>query len=188
MIFENNYPRIAGATDFADSAHLAGILALTDHPQQVDCRMYVNGQDYIRGPGDISYDDSRDAMVLLMCGLLVQGHKDLVRTDFIHGKDFLPPSVHGIESIAKTGSASWLQREDFELEISAKCITEGSMIGEPFQDMAKAIVYDELKMWTTENYLWDVAIYRYLCGGDCKWRNEPELCEWVISAIEKRIV
>ena len=194
MIFENGYPKPNGASDFDDSSHLAGILVLTDHPQAPDMRQYVEFEllgsnkplRYRRNPWT-KVDCSRDQGILIMCGLLKQGHNELVRTDFINGKDILLPSVHGIETIAKGQNPTWAQKKTFELELDFKCRNEGSMIGEPFQDFSKAWAYGELKQWTTKNYLWDVAILNYLRGGPNKWRNEPELAEFVIQKIESLI-
>jgi hypothetical protein len=179
MEFKDGYPKPNGASDFDDSSHLAGILVLTDHPQAPDMRQYVSGNKYIRNPWT-KVDCSRDQGILIMCGLLKQGHKDLVRTDFINGKDILLPSVHGIETIAKTGKPTWLQRQCLIAELKF----DGESIEEPFQNMAKAWAYGELRLWTEINKIWDVAILNYLRGGRNKWRNEPELAEYIIQKIE----
>lgn len=184
MRFENGYPIIQGATDAEDSSHLAGILALTDHPQAVDMRLYVDPDtsQYIRCPNS-KYSVSRDQSIMIMCGLLKQGRNSLVRTDYINGKDILLPSVHGIETIAKTGKATWLQRQCLLAELKF----DGDSIEEPFQNMAKAWAYGELKTWTEINPNWDVACYNYLAGGKNKWRGEFELFKYVIKKIEELI-
>jgi hypothetical protein len=179
MEFKDGYPKPNGASDWDDSSHLAGILVLTDHPQAPDMRQYVSGNKYIRNPWT-TVDCSRDQGILIMCGLLKQNHEGLVRTSYINGKDILLPSVHGIETIARYGLPTWLQRKCFEIELKF----DGESIEEPFQNMAKAWAYGELKLWTEINKKWDVAILNYLRGGRNKWRNEPELAEFVISKIE----
>jgi hypothetical protein len=193
MEWKDGYPKPNGASDWEDSSHLAGILVLIDHPQAPDMMKYYDGSKYIRCIGS-KYDCSRDQGVMIMSACLKQGFKGLVNIKYINGKDILLPSVHGIQSIAETGKYSWLQSKTLELEIDFKCRNEGSMIGEPFQDMVKCMAYDLatggnywLKMWTTKNYLWDLAILKYLRAGDDRWRNEPELAEYVIKYVLEKV-
>lgn len=200
------YPCINGSTDSEDSSHLAGILAITEHPKAVECIQYIESFmvrdvhrekfDYIHhlyGASKIKYvrcrdskhDFSRDQAWLLMVGLLKQGYKDYVRTSFINGKDIIPLSLHGIETIAKRGKPYWFQKLWAKLEIWVHATFQP--IEEPFQVIAACEAYDLYDFWTSRNKLWRWSIKRYLCELDGAWRNEPELAEHVIKYIESRI-
>lgn len=191
MIFDSlGFPRVNGADDFADSPHLAGILALFNHPQQVDLTKYVvpaeplgdpNKLKYIRHPLETRYDMSRDQAILLMAGLWKQGRADLVNADFIIGKDIVPPSVHGMARKIKGKSPWFWQRGDFEAEFQTNITIQ--KLEEPFQIIAMCIVYGDgfLDRWTRENNLWKWAIRRYLSQLDGAWRDEKELSEFIIK-------
>jgi hypothetical protein len=196
MIFLNGLPRISGASDMQDSSHLAGILAVFGHPQAVCCTRYVlldneNKWYYVRCPFERGYDLSRDQGILLMSGMLAQGERDFVRTNFIDGKDLLPPSVRGLEAIAKTGKASWLSHWWLKREIAWHSNLQP--LEEPFQIIALCISYDRahgtkyLKLWTESNKLWRWSIRRYLAELDGAWRDEKELCDFVIKRIEEMV-
>jgi hypothetical protein len=199
MIFLNGLPRIQGASDMQDSSHLAGILAIFDHPQAVDCMKYVvpwvginyGKYKYVRCPDEQNYDFSRDQATLLMAGLLAQDKGAAVNLNFILGKDLLPPSVRGLEAIAKTGKASWLSHWWLKREIQWHSTLQP--LEEPFQIIALCRSYDRahgtkyLKLWTESNKLWRWSIRRYLCELDGAWRDEKELCEFVIQKIEEII-
>lgn len=191
MIFdEQGYPKPNGASDWADSSHLAGILAIFGHPQAVDCRKYIRFGKYWRHPEETRFDFSRDQATLLMSGLLAQGRQvDEVNMHLIDGKDLLPPSVRGLEAIAKHGKASWLSHQWLKGEI--KWHSNLQPLEEPFQIIALCKSYDRahgtgyLKSWTQQNKLWRWSIRRYLCQLDGEWRDEKELCEFVIKKIEE---
>jgi hypothetical protein len=188
MIFDEfGYPKVNGADDWADSPHLAGILALFDHPQQVDCAKYVVPGRYIRHPNEARYDMSRDQSILLMAGLWKQGKALLVNTDYIIGKDIIPPSVQGMVRKIKGKDYYFWQRWDFEAEFETNVTIQ--KLEEPFQVIAMCMVYGDgyLARWTRENNLWKWAIRRYLSELDGAWRGEKELAEYVIQKIEGMI-
>jgi hypothetical protein len=109
MIFHKwGYPKPNGAFDWEDSSHLAGILAVTEHDQAVNCTKYWT-KYYIRCLNS-KYDFSRDQAIMLMAGLYKQGYKDYIKIRYIKGKDYLPPSVQGVENIAITGKATFIQK------------------------------------------------------------------------------
>lgn len=190
MIFINDFPKIAGASDLEDSSHLAGILAITEHPQAVDCTKYVvpteNGLIYIRCP-ETKYDFSRDQFILLAAGLIKQGHGDLVNLAFVTGRDIMPPSVHGLVRIAQGKRPLWYQSLWLKTEIMVHAYFQ--KLDEPFQILALCSVYGDeyLKLWTSKNSLWRESIKRYLCELDGVWRGEKELAEHIIEYVSKRI-
>ena len=190
MEFINGYPKISGASDLEDSSHLAGILAITEHPNQVVCIAYVDADFFSRKIFykrciNSKYDFSRDQAWPLMVGLLKQNYKGNVRASFITGKDFIPPSLHGVETIAKRGKPYFFQKwwAMLEVYIHAKF----QPLEEPFQTIAACEAYGLYKFWTSRNKLWKWSIKRYLCELDGAWRNEKELADHVIKYVESRI-
>lgn len=205
MIFENGYPRVNGASDFDDSSHLAGILAITNYKDTVDCRRYIK-TEFIRDTDSIissiygvlkkhtyvrcentKYDFSRDQFILLAAGLIKQGYGDLVDLDYVTGRDIMPPSVRGMVRIAQAKKPYWFQKLWLKAEIYWHSYVQP--LDEPNQIIALCSVYGDeyLKLWTVKNSLWRWSIRRYLSELDGAWRNEPELAEWVIKYVEGKI-
>lgn len=193
MEWKNGFCKPQGADDFEDSPHLAGILALFNHPQQVDMTKYVvqrtldrdtPSAKYIRCPGS-KYDVSRDQFILLAAGLWKQQKPEYVNTAWIDGRDIIPPSVHGMVRIIHGKKPFFWQRWNFEAEFQTNITIQ--KLEEPFQLIAMCIVYGDgfLQRWTRENNLWRWAIRRYFSELDGKWRNEPELAEFIIKRIEE---
>lgn len=192
---ELGYPAPQGSTDFADSSHLAGVLAVTKHPLQVDCLNYVylwratEGKkwiNYIRHPLETRYDFSRDQAILLMSGLIAQGHNEYVNLDFITGKDILPPSVRGLVQIAQGKKPTLIQRLWLKGEIYWHSYLQP--LDEPNQIIALCLSYGDeyLKLWTSKNKLWKWSVRRYWSELDGAWRNEKELCDHIIEFIENK--
>lgn len=191
------YPRPNGASDFADSSHLAGILAVTEHPQAVNCREYVSFEGafnkegkpckYVRHPLETRYDFSRDQAILLMSGLIAQGHNEYVNLAFITGKDILPPSVRGLVRIAQGKKPTLIQRAWLKAEIYWHGYLQP--LDEPFQIIALCLSYGDeyLKLWTSKNKLWRWSIYRYWSQLDGAWRGEPELAEYIVQFVERKL-
>lgn len=203
MIFDDVYklPRPNGATDFNDSSHLAGLLAVVEHPEQVPCEWYVVARivdrdtaiaKYVRHPSESKYDFSRDQFVMLACGLIAQGYNDFVNLDFINGKDILPPSVRGLVRIAQGKKPYFYQTKWLTAEIYWHSYLQP--IDEPFQLLAMILTYDKfngsnelLKLWTSKNNKWRWSILRYLAQLDGAWRGEKELAEHVIKYVEGKL-
>jgi hypothetical protein len=188
MIFDEVYqlPRPNGATDFNDSSHLAGLLAVTKHSEQVSCKKYLRVRGYTRHPFESRYDFSRDQAIMLMCGLIAQGQQEYVNLKYITGRDILPPSVRGLVRIAQGKNPHLLQRLWLKGEIYWHSYLQP--LEEPNQIIALCSAYGDeyLKLWTKHNKLWKWSIYRYWSQLDGQWRQEPELAEWVIKYVESK--
>ena len=192
---ELGYPRPNGATDFADSSHLVGMLAVTGYPKQVDCTRYVVDRytdrdgvfaKYKRHPQEDRYDFSRDQFIALAAGLIAQRKPYYVRLDFITGRDIMPPSVRGMVRIAQGKKPRFYQSAWLKLEILWNSYLQP--LDEPNQIICLCSVYGDeyLKLWTKHNKLWKWSIYRYWSQLDGAWRSEPELAEWVIKYVESK--
>lgn len=188
---EHGFPAPDGSEDYADSSHLAGVLAITEHPMQVGCEKYVKytyifcDKYYVRHPEEKRYDFSRDQAKVLMAALLKQGKDYYVRTSFIDGKDIIYPSLKGYETIARRGKPYFWQRWFAMLEVWIHATFQP--LEEPNQTIADCEVYDLYDFWTSRNKLWRWSIRRYWSQLDGAWRNEPELAEHIIAYIEKKI-
>jgi hypothetical protein len=195
---EYGYPCINGSSDSEDSSHLAGILAITEHPQAVSLTRYIFIKDMTAKKKEPIYqrcvaskhDFSRDQAWLLMVGLLKQAKKDeqlndLIKTEYITGKDFVPPSLHGVETIAKRGKPYFWQYLWAKLEVYIHA--KFQPLEEPFQTIAACEAYGLYKFWTENNKLWKWSIKRYLSELDGAWRDEKELCEHIINYVESRL-
>ena len=198
MRFDDVYklPRPNGATDYNDSSHLAGMLAVTNHPEQVPCEKYVVARivdrdtaiaNYTRHPLESRYDFSRDQATMLMAGLIAQGYNDFVNLSFITGRDLLPPSVRGMVRIAQGKRPYFYQSIWLKLEIYWHSYFQP--LEESNQIIALCSVYGDeyLKLWTKHNKLWKWSVRRYWGALDCEWRDEKELGEHIVSYVERRI-
>lgn len=185
MIFDKyNLPRDQGATDWNDSARLAGIMVLFDHPQakNIPLQEYVNlelGQ-YRRHPKQDEYDFSRDQAVCLWAGLYIDELYDLVRTDWITGKDILTPSVKGHFARCAGGAGSWFQNLWLKLDILWNAKFQPMV--EPNQLICMCVVAgpEYVKLWTSQNKVWKEAIREYWSN----WRGESDLAELMIKKLE----
>jgi hypothetical protein len=175
MIFDEIYklPKPNGASDYNDSSHLAGLLAVIDHPKAVDCRDYVVDRTidrdtvmgrYTRHPSESRYDFSRDQAIMIMSGLIAQGRNEYVNLSFINGRDILPPSVRGIPRIAHGKKPRFYQSWWLKGEIYWHSYLQP--LDEPNQIIALCSVYGDeyLKLWTKQNKLWEWSINFYFGG------------------------
>lgn len=181
MIWKDGYPKPNGASDFEDSSHLAGMMAVTEHKDAPDLRQYLayttRGFIYERNPWT-KIDFSRDQYIMLACGYIKQHNPEYVNRAYITGKDFIPPSVRGIEELKPT----LLQRLWFKAEIlfHAYC----NPMGEPCQIIALALTYGKeyVDLWKRHNEKWRESIREYWSG----WRGEPEFAEHIINYLESK--
>lgn len=206
MIFDElGLPKVNGASDLQDSAHLAGIMRTFFFPtvHEIDLKKYIlpagepiNLRDvdgmvrfpktiYVRHPWQYKYDLSRDQVICLWAGMLVAGLQDEVSQDRVNGKDFFAPSVAGHRRICQGLAPRWWQTLWFKADLiwSAKM--------QPLEELCQifcmlAVHPDRsLVKWYCEmNPQWRWAIKRYFCELDGAWRDEPELAEVMIQRIE----
>lgn len=185
MIFDDmGLPRDNGATDFNDSARLAGILALFQYPveKEIDLTLYIDDNwKYVRHPKEYKYDFSRDQAIPLMAGLWIDFVPYLVDRNSITGKDFLSPSVRGHIRRCQDREANWFQNLWLKLDIYWNAFCDP--LSEPNQLICMLMVAgtEYLKMWTKLNPMWRDAIHAYWTYS---FRNEPELARHMIKRIE----
>ena len=196
MIFDElGLPKDSGATDFNDSARLAGIMVLFDHPlsQCINLQYYVDGLlnsnsidgtfKYVRHPKENTYDFSRDQAVCLMSGFYNTGEHWLADKRYITGKDFLSPSVKGHITRCQSGEGTWFQNIWLKLDILYNAYFDP--MSEPNQliCMLEVAGPEYVKMWTKHNKKWREAIREYWSG----WRGESELAEFLIKELEEYV-
>lgn len=186
MIWKDGYPKPNGASDWEDSSHLAGMLAVIGHEEAPDLRQYIFKTEsgplryiYKRCPNS-QYDFSRDQLIPLWCGMRKKNQRLLMDKSYVTGKDLLPPSVLGL---LEYGEPTLLQRLWLRAEIlfHAYC----NPLGEPNQIIALCSVYgpEYMRLWTKHNKKWKESIRAYFSG----WRGEPELSDRIIDFVNKEI-
>lgn len=185
MIFdEMGLPKDSGATDFNDSARIAGIIALFQYPtdRYLWLTEYINDAGkYIRHPKEYKYNFSRDQAVCLMAGLWFNGLSYLVDKKAITGKDILSPSVMGHIRRCQGKKANWFQNLWLKLDIYYNAYIDP--LSEPNQLICMLMVAgpEYVKLWTKLNTKWRQAITDYWCG----WRGESNLAAHMINRIER---
>jgi len=183
MIFDNKgFPRDNGASDWQDSARLAGIMTLFGWPRHVPLEPYLDLMErrYVRHPKERLYDMSRDQAVCLVAGYWKQGEYELVDRSLVDGKDIFSPSVRGHFRRCQGRSASALQNLWLRLDIMYSAYIKP--MDEPNQLICILMVAgpEYVRLWRKHNKKWKEAIRLYWCG----WRGESELAELMISKIE----
>lgn len=200
MIFDAvGLPRDNGATDYEDSARLAGLMVLFRWPIPVDLSKYVVLRKaayltdiifakfpekigmYVRHPYESKYDFSRDQAICLIAGLKMQDRMDLINRKFIHGKDWLSPSHIGFINICKGEKASWFQKLWFWFDVLWNAFVSKHDV-ETNQLICMLLIYDHkyLRFWLKYKKQWQDTIFHYWCG----WRDEPELAYLMVRYLE----
>lgn len=203
MIFDElGLPRDTGATDFQDSARLAGIMTVFGWPQEVRCSKYVVAADkklggvsiveavgsrkitsmYVRHPNEYKYDFSRDQAICLMAGLYAQRETGLVGKLFINGKDFFSPSHNGHVRICQGLKTRFYQNLWLMLDILYFILFTPK--AESNQLLCMLMVHPNkryLKSYLKFNKHWKQSITDYWCS----WREEERLARHMISVLEK---
>lgn len=185
------FPRPNGATDFQDSAFLAGMMVAFDWPEFVPLSKYIVPGipfKYVRHPTeDKGYDFSRDQYVGLSTGYAIGGDYALVDEECITGKDYLSPSINGHTLRCKGLQAKWYQDLNFwaDLWFSAKV--------KPMEELNQLFcmmrIADKkfVRWYCMANPKWRQALRNYWYENEGKWRDEGAFCEHVILQIEKDI-
>ena len=190
--------------DWADSARLAGLMALLEHPKAPDCELYfVNGLP-VRHPTESTYPEneprcmSRDQLVCLAAGLWAEGsiagarHIDNILGAFAPNDldekkktwkmpDILEPSVKNHFALCAKREGFWLGYK--WLEMSIKFNAKFTPLREPNQLIAVCAVAGPEYMKAYKNSCdWKKAIRLYWAES---YRQEPEWAEFMIERIEK---
>lgn len=183
IIDELGLPKDNGATDFQDSARLAGIMQIFGWILPIE--QYViqkNGKTiYARHPLEDKYDFSRDQAVCLVAGLWKANKIDLVNESYVTGRDIFSPSVKGHFKRCKNMQANWFQNLWLKFDILWHSYV--TPLDEPNQLICMMMVAgpDYIKMWKKHNKQWQKSIKDYWCG----WRNEQYLASEMIKQLEK---
>lgn len=189
MIFdEMGYPRDTGATDFQDSARLAGMMALVNDPRTPQLFRYVRegwtGLVYLRHPLEKNiYKYSRDQLMCFVAGLHAMKLKAWVDPNYRpENGDILTPSQrdHLLRCYGKKPTI--LGRIWFHFDIIWSAL--GDPLAESNQLISMMLVAGPywVRLWTSLNDEWEKSITDYWCN----WRNEPELAEALIKEIKSK--
>lgn len=193
-------PKDVGATDFLDSARLAGLLVLfgkntmmappVNTLPYVNLSLYTNGISYVRHPNISPFDPliSRDQVVPLFAGMWRQHSSIMVDPNYQPpNKDYISPSVRGHFIRCAGGKAHWYQ----DLWLVADILWSAYVcpLDEPNQLISMLIVAGPwyLKLWTMLNKQWEKSILDYWCENQGAWRQEPELAKAMIETIKLQI-
>lgn len=183
-------PKDVGASDFLDSARLAGMLSLVDPQNLIDLSLYTNGISYVRHPNADPFDPpmSRDQAVPLLAGMWAKKQSIMVDPNYQPpNKDYISPSVRGhFNRCAGKGSNVI---EDLWLVADILWSAYVRPLDEPNQLIAMLIVAGPwyLKLWTMLNKQWEKSILDYWSENDGAWRQEPGLANDLIRVIKLRI-
>lgn len=203
-------PIESGAATSADSARLAGMMALVNHPKTPDLREYFLW-DYIpvRHPYANKYPEneprvmSRDSLICLAAGLKVQQHFQHANIIYNTCKWFAPnnmdeqtkkwkipdptfaPQVRNHFRMASGLSGRdiglWFLKQDIIALNANNPMYEQNQI----QAMVLTAPREFVNVYTTHMKKWKEATKKYWVDdrlGYCD--GEPELCDMIISTIE----
>lgn len=188
MIFDGlGLPRDNGATDYKDSARLAGLLTVMGWPQNVYLIRYVNDDgNFIRHPSDSDPSDfSRDQMIPLVAGLKTKGLLGVVRPhsgkEVAQNGDPLSPSQRNHIRMCAGLNPSWIGLQWLKLDILYSAYVDP--MAEPNQLICMLMIAgpEYVRMWTSKNNRWRDAINAYWRDS---FRKEPELAEFLIKKLE----
>lgn len=185
-------PKDTGATDFEDSARLAGVLAAAKHPQLPPAAAYIRADGSLGRWFDSSLPFTRDQLVPLAyfyrghCpGTDLEGYMRLEsklieaskRFTAPNGKDLLAPHHRSHLQACVGGSWSWLGKLCLIAEIYWHAHHEGGL-SEPNQLICMLLTAGAkyVRLWKRANPHWAGSIRAYWCG----WRTEPMLAESLI--------
>lgn len=189
MIFDRyGLPRDHGASDYQDSARLAGMAVLFGLHPEIPLNFYVIKKGfYVRHPHEYIYSMSRDQSICLFAGLWAQKRFDLIDSDYGTEGDLVSPGVRGhFRRCARLGS-TWFQ--DAWLMADVYVHAWITPTAEPNQLIAQMMTAEPkfMRMWCKLNGSWRLSIRLYWSEGDGSWRGERELAEKMIQVIEERI-
>lgn len=192
MRWQDGYPCDSGSTDGQDSARLAGLMWVFDHPLKIPymsgyCEFnYMTGDIvYLRHPKERNkYDFSRDQAVCLFAGLKLAGKSEFVNADYNPGKDFVSKSVRGHFIRCADGKAKWFQNLWLWLDVLWSCYVDHFITTEVNQLVCMLMLHPDtkyIKFWRDHHPNWEESILYYWGG----WRGEHELAYTMIKTIRE---
>lgn len=187
-------PRDNGATDFNDSARLAGIMAVVDDSRITEKELFryiKNGTTVERHPNESKYDLSRDQLMCYLAGYYCLGcHikyrwiSENIFFKYINGisKDLVTPSVRNHIALCTGMKTSWIGYQWLKLDIWY-CGKFSKIDTEINQLLCLCIVAgpEYVRRFVKANPKWREQINYYWRDS---FRNEPEIAKMLIKKIE----
>lgn len=193
MRWRLGYPCDTNSIDSADSARLAGLMALFNHPEQVPLDGYyqedpIRGWVYLRHPIDKNkYPMSRDNLVPLLAGYKAQGKSMWVDPNYRpDSRDIISLSVLDHMVICAGGKPSILGQANLWFDVLWSCFVDP--MAEPNQILSMMMVHPNkayIKFWKRFNIKWREAIWEYWFTKhkDKYNRGEGELASLMVQRI-----
>ena len=194
MRWQDGYPCDSGSTDGQDSARLAGLMQVFNHPKK-DRFMINSYYDYIgykRHPTEPNKTPfSRDQAVCLFAGFFQSGNRIYVNPTYNPPNgDWISPSVRGHFKLCGGSVYTWFQNLWLWLDVLWLCFI--APMAESNQLLCMMMCHSNpfyLEFWITHNDRWEDAIREYWCSKTVGIynRGEPEFAEWMIETIKIRV-
>lgn len=211
MRFIDGIPTENGATQWGDSARLAGLMALVDHPDTPDLRRYVTSIGGVRSPVGVHNEQdpftfTRDQLRVLAAGLHAQGHFATALKLYYQARNngwtcLNIKEQDGSDKPWYSGPDPLAAADRYHLAKCARIISPEKVhpwgplwlkaemrfnaaftpLREPNQLIAMCIIAGEVPAYKKTNPKWEQAIREYWCG----WRAEPELAEMLIYKLKQ---
>lgn len=194
MRWQDGYPCDTNSTDGQDSARLAGLMWVFDHPEkyQFDISRYYTFWGYKRHPREENKTPfSRDQAVCLFAGFLKSYTRIYVNPTYNPPNgDWISPSVRGHFNLCGGSSYKLFQNLWLWLDVFWSCFI--APMAEPNQLLCMMMCHANpfyLQFWITHNDRWEDAIREYWCSKTVGIynRGEPEFAEWMIETIKIRV-
>jgi hypothetical protein len=180
-------PRDNGATDWQDSARLAGIMATVGYTTKYYVSplvLYIDFENkkYVRHPKENVYDFSRDQAMCFVAGLISVNSPDYFFNEgFVTGKDFMSPSNKALFKIGRGEPIADLAKAWIYLDVLFHALVRP--MSESNQLICMLLVWPDkgpLKLWRKLNRKWEQGVREYWSN----WRQEPELAESIIQKVK----
>ncbi len=190
MRWQDGYPCDSGSTDGQDSARLAGLMWVFNHPQKIpymsDYYSFNPVNDdlrYLRHPVEGNKTPiSRDQIVPLFAGFFVSGNKIFINPYYRPHGEITMPSVANHIGICGGMQSKWFGNLWLWLDVFWSCFI--APMDEPNQLICMMKVHPNeayIIYWVNNNKYWREAIREYWCG----WRDEVDLAELMIKDLEQ---
>jgi len=201
MRWQDGYPCDSGSTDGQDSARLAGLMQVFNHPKKMNYGLF----DYVskefdniklfRHPKEKNLPGnkySRDQLIPFAAGLS-KAHQMPQYSDTLHriitykpeNGDWLSPSHKNHLFICAGFKPSFVGDLWLWLDVLWSCFIDPMAESNQLICMMKTHPNKAyLKFWCKWNKQWANSIRNYWSENEGAWRGEPELAELMIKTIE----